>query len=306
MSDFTSSFWSYYITIISVAGVAGCLLLLIFAGFKKVKKHDDNSTGHVWDDDLRELNNPLPMWWVGLFLITIATASWYLWYYPGLGTYEGSSKWTQVKEWQVERAKALADAAPAYATFHDQNVASLAQDPKAMEIAERLFLNNCALCHGADARGSKGFPNLTDKDWLYGDDPAAIVHSIAQGRVGVMPPLASAVGSADDVRNLSHYVLSLSNTPHDSVRAGLGKAKFGVCAACHGMDGKGNTALGAPNLTDKIWLHGYGESLITHMINNGKTNEMPAQKDRYDDTQIKMLAAYVWGMSNNGVSAKSN
>ena len=140
MSDFTSSFWSYYITIISVAGVVACLLLLIFAGFKKVKKQDDNSTGHVWDGDLRELNNPLPMWWVGLFLITIATASWYLWYYPGLGTYKGSSKWTQVQEWEQERDKALAAAAPAYATFHDKSVENLAQDPAAMEIAERTAL----------------------------------------------------------------------------------------------------------------------------------------------------------------------
>jgi cytochrome c oxidase cbb3-type subunit III len=175
----------------------------------------------------------------------------------------------------------------------------VAKDPKAMGIGERLFMNNCSQCHGSDARGSKGFPNLTDNDWLGGaGDPAYIQASITNGRQGMMPPMGAAVGSAEDVANLAHYVLSLSDSPYDSVSAALGKAKFVSCAACHGMDGKGNTALGAPNLTDDIWLHGWGAEHITNMIQNGKTNIMPPQADKLTEGQIHVLTAYVWGLSH--------
>ncbi len=159
-------------------------------------------------------------------------------------------------------------------------------------------MNQCAMCHGSDARGSKGFPNLTDGDWLHGGEPAVIEATITQGRHGVMPPLAAAVGSADDVRNVANYVLSLSNSPHDRVRASQGRTKFAVCAACHGMDGKGNTALGAPNLTDNIWLHGWGEEAIVRAVTSGIDNRMPAQNQLLNAEQIRVLTAYVWGLSN--------
>jgi cytochrome c oxidase cbb3-type subunit 3 len=167
-----------------------------------------------------------------------------------------------------------------------------------MALGERLFANNCAACHGADARGSKGFPNLTDNDWLWGGAPERIEETITKGRIGTMPPMAAAVGSAQDVHNVAHYVLSLSGSPHDAFAASQGKAKFVACAACHGPDGKGNQALGAPNLTDKVWLHGWGEDAIVAMINNGKTNEMPAHGERLSAPQIHVLAAYVWSLSN--------
>jgi cytochrome c oxidase cbb3-type subunit 3 len=173
----------------------------------------------------------------------------------------------------------------------------VSQDPKAMAIGERLFMNNCSQCHGSDARGSKGFPNLTDGDWLHGGDPDKIKETLVKGRIGNMPPMAAAVGTPDDVRNVAHYVLSLSSSPHDSLRASLGKSKFGACAACHGADGKGNQALGAPNLTDDIWLHGWGENAIVAMVNNGKVNQMPAQADKLTESQIHVLASYVWGLS---------
>ncbi|MFM7026406.1 MAG: c-type cytochrome, partial [Limnohabitans sp.] len=149
-----------------------------------------------------------------------------------------------------------------------------------------------------DARGSKSFPNLADADWLWGGTPDKIKETLVQGRMGVMPPMAAAVGSPEDVRNVAHYVLSLSGSPHDSLRASLGKSKFGACAACHGMDGKGNQAMGAPNLTDDIWLHGWGENAIVAMINNGKNNQMPAQAHKLTEGQIHVLASYVWGLSN--------
>jgi len=221
-----------------------------------------------------------------------------------LGNFAGKLGWTEVKEYQEEMQKGEAEIAPVYARFTSMTTEQLAGDPPAMAIGERLFMNNCAQCHGSDARGSKGFPNLTDKDWLHGGQPENISETIHNGRIGMMPPMAAAVGTADDVRNVANYVLSLSGSPHDSVRASLGKSKFVACAACHGMDGKGNQTIGAPNLTDDIWLHGWGEAAITAMVNNGKTNEMPAQASKLTEPQIRVLTAYVWGLSNGPKAAQ--
>ena len=250
------------------------------------------------------MNNPLPRWWVWLFVITIVFSLGYLVAYPGLGSFTGKLNWTQKGEYEAEMAKAKTELEPLYARFASMKPEDVAADPQAHAIGERLFMNNCAQCHGSDARGSKGFPNLTDNDWLHGGTPEKIRETLEKGRIGNMPPMAAAVGTPEDVRNLSHYVLSLSGSPHDSLRASLGKAKFAACAACHGMDGKGNQALGAPNLTDDIWLHGWGEAAITAMINNGKVNQMPAQADKLTEAQIGVLSAYVWGLSNKQVAAR--
>ena len=167
-----------------------------------------------------------------------------------------------------------------------------------MAIGQRLFLNNCATCHGSDARGSKGFPNLTDADWLHGGTPEKIEETITLGRTGVMPPMAAAVGSAADVRDVANYVLSLSGDPHNADRRRRrGGSKFAACAACHGADGKGNPALGAPNLADKVWLHGWGEDAIVDIVEHGKTSVMPAQAGRLTPEQIHLLASYVWSLS---------
>ncbi|GAB1386342.1 cytochrome-c oxidase, cbb3-type subunit III [Melaminivora sp.] len=299
MSDFTSNFWSLYVAGITIAGVVGCGLLLWLTSRKKIESAADNTTGHVWDEDLTEMNNPMPRWWMWLFILTLVFGAGYLIAYPGLGTYKGQLGWSQIDEYQREVAAGKAATDPVYARFANMKTEELAKDPAAMAIGDRLFMNNCAQCHGSDARGSKGFPNLSDADWLHGGTPENIHQTIQDGRVGLMPPMAAAVGTPEDVRNLAHYVLSLSGSPHDSLKASLGKSKFTACAACHGMDGKGNPALGAPNLTDDIWLHGWGEATIVNMINNGKTNEMPAQKDKLDAAQINVLTAYVWGLSNN-------
>ena len=297
MSDFVHSFWSHYIAWITLAGILACVVLLWLTSRKKLSGSADNTTGHVWDEDLREMNNPLPLWWVGLFVITIVFALFYLTLYPGLGSSEGSLAWTSQNQYQQEVDQANADVAPLYARFDAMAPEQVALDPKARHIGEHLFLNNCAQCHGSDARGTKGFPNLTDADWLYGGSPEQIRTSITHGRQGHMPPMAAAVGSPEDVKNLAHHVLSLSGSPHDSLRAALGKGKFGACAACHGADGKGNQALGAPNLTDKIWLHGWGEEAIVAMVAQGKLNQMPGQEGRLTPSQIHVLSAYVWGLS---------
>jgi cytochrome c oxidase cbb3-type subunit 3 len=296
VSDFFNSGWSIYIAAVTVVGLVACLGLLIIASRRKVMAND-NTTGHVWDEDLRELNNPLPRWWMWLFVITVVFAAIYLALYPGLGSFGGSLKWSSHGQYDAEQAKAKSAMEPVYAKFTSMSAEDLAKDPQAMGIGQRLFLNNCAQCHGSDARGSKGFPNLTDNDWLYGGSHETIIQTITQGRQGNMPPMAAAVGSGEDVRNVAHYVLSLSDSAHNPVYAQLGKPKFAVCAACHGADGKGNVALGAPNLTDKIWLHGWGEPAIVNMVNQGKLNVMPAQDKLLTKEQIYVLAAYVWQLS---------
>lgn len=300
MSDFTSSFWPIFITVISVGGVIGCALLLwMTSKIKANSPNGDNTNGHVWDENLREMNNPLPRWWVWMFIITIVFSLFYFAAYPALGTYAGKLGWTQIKQYEQEMAVANKTIAPLYAKFAAMPIEELATNPEAQAIGERMFMNNCAQCHGSDAHGSRGFPNLTDHDWIYGGSPEKIAETLTNGRVGMMPPMAAAIGSEEDVKNVAHYVLSLSNSDHDATRAATGKEKFAVCAACHGADGTGNQAIGAPNLADNIWLHGAGEEAIIKRINEGKVNQMPAQGTKFTPEQIHVLAAYVWGLSNN-------
>jgi cytochrome c oxidase cbb3-type subunit 3 len=298
MSDFNANFWSVYVAGLTLLGILACLVLLWVTARKKVTSAADNTTGHVWDEDLREMNNPMPRWWMWLFVMSIVFGLLYLVAYPGLGTNPGELGWTTRGEYDSEVARASEELAPLYSQFTARPAEELAGDAAAMGIGERLFMNNCAQCHGSDARGSKGFPNLTDTDWLHGGAPAKIAESITQGRHAQMPPMAAAVGTADDVQNVANYVMSLSGSPHDSLRAQLGKSKFTACAACHGVDGKGNQALGAPNLADDTWLHGWGVPAIISIVTGGKVNQMPPQTGKLTEAQIHVLTAYVWGLSN--------
>ena len=298
MSDFTSNFWAMYVAGITFVSILACLMLLWFSGKAKAMTASDNTTGHVWDGDLREMNNPLPRWWVWLFVITIVFALVYLALYPGLGSNPGALGWTSRGQHQTEVDKGNQEVAPIFAKFMGMKPEDVARDAQAMAIGERLFMNNCAQCHGSDARGNKGIPNLTDNDWLHGGTPDKIKETITLGRIGNMPPIAAAVGTPDDVKNVANYVLSLSGSPHDAARATKGQEKFAICAACHGPDGKGMQAVGSANLTDKIWLHGSGEAAILAMVNNGKVNQMPAQAGKLTEAQIHVLASYVWGLSN--------
>jgi len=267
MNDFINDFWPTLIVVISLGGILGCALLLWKTSKTKVTKSKDGTSGHVWDEDLKEMNNPLPLWWVRLFVITIVFGLVYLSLYPGLGRYDGQLGWTKNKQYDKEIAEANKALEPIYAKYAAMSIEDLSKNEDAKGIGQRLFLNNCAQCHGSDARGTRGFPNLTDHDWLYGGSPEKIKETITNGRMGVMPPMAAAVGNEEDIKNVANYVLSLSNSQHDVKRAELGKTKFTtICAACHGADGKGNQLVGAPNLTDNIWLHGAGEANIIKRI----------------------------------------
>jgi cytochrome c oxidase cbb3-type subunit 3 len=302
MSDFFSNGWSIFIAATTLVSLAACLLLLWVAS-RRQPMAKDNSTGHVYDEDLVEMNNPLPMWWVILFVLTVIFSFGYVFVFPGLGSARGSLGWTSSGELDADQARLSTEMAKVYSAYAPLPAEALSQDPRAMAIGQRLFINNCAPCHGSDARGSKGFPDLTDTDWLHGGSPQKIEETITLGRTGVMPPMAAAVGSADDVRNVANYVLSLSGSAYNSIAAASGRPKFAICAACHGADGKGNQALGTPNLTDKVWLHGWGEEAIVSMVNNGKTNVMPAQAGRLTPGQIHLLAAYVWSLSQTRQTA---
>ena len=303
MSDFFNHGWSVFVAAVTVVSLIACLWLLIVAS-RRVAMADDGSTGHVWDGDLKEMNNPLPRWGAVLFVVTVFAGGGDLAMYPGLGSHPGQLGWTSEREFQDEQAKAREAMAARYAPFAGQPAEVLRKDATAMGIGERLFLNHCAACHGSDARGSKGFPDLTDRDWLYGGAPAVIEETIRKGRHGVMPPMAEAIGGGANVSNVANYVLSLSGSPHDWVRAMDGKEKFAACAACHGVAGQGNPALGAPNLADKVWLHGWGEQAIAQIVTQGKSSMMPAHESRLSDEQIHVLAAYVWGLSNGATAGR--
>ena len=305
MSDFINNGWSVFIAAVTILGLVACLALLIVASKRKVMAQD-NTTGHVWDGDLRELNNPLPRWWMILFVLTVVFAALYLALYPGLGNAAGKLGWTSTGQYDAEQAKAQASMAPLYAKFTSQGAESLAKDPQAMAIGERLFINNCAQCHGSDAKGSKGFPNLTlpVASRLATDSFDAVKATITNGRQGMMPPFGPALG-ADGVKDVANFVRSLSGLAHDSLRAQRGKEIFAQnCVACHGPEAKGTPALGAPNLTDKTWLYGSAEATIIETVTNGRTNRMPAFQEFLGEDKVHLLAAYVLSLSKNAAPAE--
>lgn len=291
-----SNFWHWYIIILVVINLGGCAWLLMWTRTSKHVPTEDNTTGHVFDG-IQEYNNPLPRWWLIMFWITLVFGVGYLALYPGTGAYEGVLGWTSTNQWQAEVDEAKAEFDVIFEGFAAESVEDLANNPQAMEAGRSLFLNTCSTCHGSDARGAKGFPDLTDNDWLYGNSGDQIVHSITHGRTGVMPPLGAGLGE-QGVNEVVAYVRTLSGQTADAELAKSGEAKFTMCAACHGMDGKGNIALGAPNLTDDIWLYGGSDQALREAIMQGRTGAMPAQKDLLTANKIHVLAAYILSLSS--------
>ena len=298
MSDFSSDFWSYYVALITVISIVACAVLLWTMSTQRVPNQKVQTLGHVWDENLAEYNNPLPNWWRWMFYLTIVFGLAYLVLYPGLGRFAGTFRWSSGGQYEAEQATAAENYGPLFAKYAAMDIPAVAADPQAREIGQRLFLNYCSQCHASDARGGRGFPNLTDDDWLYGGEPATIEATITGGRNGIMPPLGGMLGE-DGVKNAANYVLSLSGAMHDAELAAKGKQTFvTICAACHGQDGKGNAALGAPNLTDRIWLYGGSLATIAETIRNGRNNKMPAWGEFLGKEKVHLLAAYVWGLSH--------
>ena len=294
-----SSFWSWWIIILSVGNILACVWLVRWtAKPAEGETSAGETTGHTWDDgDLAEYNNPLPRWWLGLFYGTIIFSMGYLLAYPGLGSYQGALGWSSVGQYELEVAKADDTYGPLFAQYVKQPLEKLSKDQEAVKIGRGLFLNYCAVCHGSDAGGASGFPNLADNDWLYGGKPEQIKTSIMNGRNGVMPPWGAALGKMG-VENVVAYVMTLSGRKADAAKAEAGKPQFdAMCAACHMPDGTGNQALGAPNLTDNIWLYGGSPGAIAKTINDGRKGVMPTHKDFLGEDKVHLLAAYVYSLS---------
>ncbi|AVI67879.1 MULTISPECIES: cytochrome-c oxidase, cbb3-type subunit III [Shewanella] len=320
-----SSFWSVWITVLSLVVIAGCFLLLRVCSKNTTDVKEGESMGHSFDG-IEELNNPLPKWWSYMFYITIVFGLIYLALFPGLGNYKGLLGWTSSNQSigtehgiKADSAAAIELAAkeglyvqydqevkhadekygPIFAAYLATPLEELVKNQEALKVGGRLFLQNCAQCHGSDARGSKGFPNLTDGDWLYGGELATIKTTIMAGRHGMMPPKGGLPIEDSEIAGLAEYVVKLSGREHDEKLAAQGQGSFMKgCFACHGMDAKGNKFMGAPNLTDDVWLYGGSRGMIEETIKHGRAGVMPAWKDVLGEEKVHVITAYVYSLSN--------
>lgn len=292
-----SGVWSVYVIALTLITIIGSVWLLAMTARRPPGKEEE-TTGHSWDGDLTEYNNPLPRWWLWLFVGTVVFAGIYLTFYPGFGSASGTLGWTQEAQLRAEQRRYDEIARRTYAKFASLDVAQIAGNAEAVNLGRNIFANHCATCHGTDARGAVGFPNLTDASWQWGGEAEQIHQSILNGRVAAMPSWSAVLGPEGTPQTVA-YVRSLAGLGHNATAAAAGKARYdGVCVACHGADGKGNPALGAPNLTDKTWLHGGGIATLTETIVKGRSNQMPAFGEMLGKGKVHLLAAYVWGLSN--------
>ncbi|WP_006787664.1 cytochrome-c oxidase, cbb3-type subunit III [Thiorhodospira sibirica] len=294
-----SSFWHVWVIGLTLLNIAGMVWLLWWTSKRRPGEvAQGEQTGHVWDGDLSEYNNPLPRWWLWMFYLTIAFSVIYLLLYPGLGRFAGFLGWSSVGQFEQEMERAEARFGPIFAEYAARPIPELAQDPQARLTGQRLYLNYCATCHGTDARGAPGFPDLADAHWQWGGTPEAIKASILDGRQGIMPAMGLALGEAG-VAQVVHYVLSLSERADaDPSLAEQGQPVFAMmCAACHGASGEGMSAMGAPDLTRNTWLYGGSVRAITHTINEGRHGIMPPFRDFLGEDRVHVLAAYLYGLN---------
>jgi cytochrome c oxidase cbb3-type subunit 3 len=292
-----TSFWNWYVIVITIFTILASLWLLRWTKNAGNQDEGDGSTGHVWDEDLVELNNPLPRWWLQLFYITIIFAFVYFALYGGLGNLGGYLGWSQEGQYDAEMQTAIEAQEAVFSRYRQMDNDALMADAEANATGQRLYANSCAMCHGSDARGAKGFPNLADDDWLYGDSFDAVMHSIVKGRVGVMPVM---VGGLDDgaIGDLVVYVQSLSGQKADAQLAANGKKNYDMlCVACHQADGSGNQALGAPRLNDDIWLYGGDPATIRETLTLGRNGNMPAHENLLSEDRQRLVTAYVLSLS---------
>lgn len=304
-----STFWHWYIIIITVGTLAATIWFLLWTSRLRITstKEDDGSetTGHVWDEDLRELNNPLPRWWLGLFWITIVFSIVYLVLYPGLGRFGGVLGWSQSGQYQQEMARARAAFQEQFGHFDDLSLAELANDSQAVEMGRNLFAHNCSTCHGSDARGARGYPNLVDDHWIWGNSPAQIEHSVVQGRQAAMPGWGDALGE-EGVTRTAVYVQKLAGNPVDEAMAAAGQRNYmQFCVACHGPEGKGNPQLGAPDLTAGVYTYGGDLDSIRATIREGRQGVMPAQRPLIGETRARIVAAYLLSLQADGSEPNS-
>jgi cytochrome c oxidase cbb3-type subunit 3 len=301
---FFSQFWNWWIIILTLGGIVGLVWLIIWMSSSRPKPDQKIETmGHVWDESLEEYNNPLPMWWLMMFYFTLGFAIIYLVLYPGLGSFAGILEWSSAKQHQQEVEAAKSKYGPIYAKYQNESIDTLVKNKDAVEMGRHLFLTYCTACHGSDAGGGPGFPNLRDNDWLYGGEPETIQTTITSGRQGMMPTAEqNNLHGETDINNAAQYVLSLSGRPHDAAAAAEGQKIFmQICFACHGPEGKGTQAVGAPNLTDSIWLYGGSEDKIKETITKGRQGRMPAHGELLGEAKVHLLATYVYSLSKENM-----
>ena len=303
-SDFFSEFWHYYIAALTVFGIVYSLWLLKSQTTRKLAAGEEAEVmAPTWDGDLQELNNPLPRWWMWMFYALIFFGIGYLVLYPGFGKFAGILGWSSYQEWKDDKTKVDAEFEKVMAPFKSQDLMTVAADPKAREMGQNLFMTYCSQCHGSSAQGGKGFPNLSDKQWLFGGTPDDIKASIAGGRLAEMPAMGDAVGGEQGAKEVANYVLSLGGKPHNAALAAAGQTKYAACAGCHGEDGKGMPAASFPNLTDDAWQYGGSESAIVQSIMKGRKGGMPAQLELLGEAKVHLLAAYVWSLGGGQQAA---
>ncbi|KFN45010.1 cytochrome-c oxidase, cbb3-type subunit III [Arenimonas oryziterrae] len=294
-----TSGWSAFIIAIVVINIVGSVWLLWWTARRRSGDPAADSTSHYWDGDITEYNNPMPRWWINLFYLTIVFGIAYLVWYPGMGAFTGRGGWSSAGQLKTDQAAAERLLASHFKKFSDLPIDQIARDPRAIATGQRIFANTCSTCHGSDARGGRGFPNLTDDNWQWGHTPADILQTVQEGRQAAMPPFASALGDPSNVAATAVYVQSLSGMKVDPLLANIGKQSFsGICAACHGADGKGNPAIGSANLTDDYWLYGNRIEDIRAAIEQGHNGHMPAHKEILGETRTRLVAAYVYSLSH--------
>ena len=301
MPDFSMpGFWSWFVIILTIIQVVAAIWLINWSG-KGIPEGE--TTGHKWDT-LEELNNPLPRWWLWCFYLTIIFTVAYLILYPGLGNFKGTLNWTMASRYDAEVAAGEAVYGEVFRALAAKPIPELVNDPAARSAGRNLFVNNCATCHGSDGRGAISYPNLTDSEWLYGGDPASIVTTLRNGRLGVMPPFQAVLGE-DGVEAMTEYMLELAGRSENAELAAQAKQPYlTFCSACHGPTGLGLAPLGAPNLTDDVWLHGGSRRAIRDVIAVGRQNQMPAQAPLLSEERIHVLAAYVLSLAEGGAGAQ--
>ncbi len=306
MADFDSEIWSILIAVTTVASIVVLFWFTWFQANARRPNHGEKieTMGHVWDGDLEEYNNPLPRWWLYLFYITLLWGMGYLLAYPGLGSFKGLLAWTQREQYSTEVAQADSTYGPLFEQYKSEDIAKLADNDEALAVGKRLFATYCTQCHGSDAGGARGFPNLTDQDWQYGGTPQAIEHSILEGRQAVMPAWSAVIGE-QATQDVASYVEHLAGRPVEPAAVDAGQKVFSTtCLACHGADGRGNVALGGPNLTDDIWLYGGTRERIVESISKGRSGRMPPHREFLGEAKVHLLATYVFSLSTDKTTGR--
>lgn len=294
-----SAGWSWYVIAVVVLNVVGCLWLIWWTAKRRPGDPGPTDTSHVWDENITEYNKPLPKWWNNLFYITIIFTVGYLAWFPGLGAFAGYSGWSSAKEHDADKADQDKKLAVAFAPYEGKAIDEIAKDDKALKLGKSIFSNNCATCHGSSAQGAVGYPNLTDNIWHWGGEPDQILETVLNGRQAAMPAWESALGGKQGVTEVAVYLQSLRGEKVDTSLANAGKGKYDtICVSCHGPEGKGMQALGAPDLTDDYWLYGEDSHIVETSIGQGRNGQMPAHLPLIGETRVRLAAAYVWSLSH--------